>query len=114
CGPCHVRWSAGRVRPDGLEHAGDREVVAGEAPGLDRAAVDVHGGYVEPGEGDHPARHVLVAAADDEHAVHALAATDGLDRVGDDLARDEAALHALGAHRDAVGDGDRLERLGHP
>ena len=34
---------------------------------------------------------------------------DGLDRVGDDLARDEREVHALVAHRDAVGDRDRAE-----
>ena len=32
-----------------------------------------------------------------------------LDRVGDHLAADERRLHALGAHRDAVGDRDRVE-----
>ena len=38
------------------------------------------------------------------------AADDGLDRVGDDLARHERIAHAGRAHRDAVGDGDRVEK----
>jgi hypothetical protein len=32
-----------------------------------------------------------------------------LDRVGDDLAGNQGGFHALGAHGDAVGDGDRVE-----
>ena len=37
------------------------------------------------------------------------AAGDQLDRVGDDLAADQRGLHPCGAHRDAVGDRDRVE-----
>ena len=47
----------------------------------------------------------------DEHAVHPLAADAGLDAVGDHLARDQAVLHALGAHRHAVADRRRAEDL---
>ena len=41
------------------------------------------------------------------------AVADRLDRVRDHLARDERVLHALGAHRDAVADGDGAEDLRH-
>jgi hypothetical protein len=58
-----------------------------------------------------PPGHVLVAAAHDHHAVHPLALHAGLDAVGDHLAADQRVLHALGAHRHAVGDGGRAEDL---
>src|SRR5690606_20303110 len=48
-----------------------------------------------------------------QHAVEALAAAHRLDAVGDHLAGHEAALHALRAHGDAVGDGYGAEHLGH-
>ena len=38
-----------------------------------------------------------------------LPASDEFDGVGDDLAGDQARLHALGAHGDAVVDGDGVE-----
>jgi hypothetical protein len=77
--------------------------------GQDGAAVDEDAGAVEARHGHDAAGHVLVAAADGDEAVEALAADDGLDGVGDDLAGDERVLHALGAHADAVGDGDGVE-----
>ena len=70
-------------------------------------------GTFDARHGHHAARHVLVAAADDEHAVHALAVDGRLDRIGDHLARHERILHALGAHADAVGDGGHAEHLRH-
>jgi hypothetical protein len=79
------------------------------AAGHDAAAIDEDGGAVEAGDGHHAAGHVLVAAADGDEAVEILAGDDGLDGVGDDLAGDQGVLHALGAHGDAVGDGDGVE-----
>ncbi len=101
------------VLAEGLEDAHDVEVAALVAAGLDRAPVDEDRGDVEPREGDHRPRHVLVAAADRKHPVHRLRVADGLDRVRDHLARDEGVLHPLGPHRDPVGDGDRAEHLRH-
>ena len=83
--------------------------VARDAAGQDRAAVNKHRRPVQPRHGDQRAGHVLVATADRDEPVHAFAADDRLDRVGDDLARDQRILHPFGAHRDAVGDGDRVE-----
>ena len=40
------------------------------------------------------AGHVLVATANGHKAVHALAADDGLDGIGDDFAGDERIFHA--------------------
>ena len=58
------------------------------------------------------AGHVLVAAGDADEAVEGVAAGDEFDGVGDDFAGDERGLHALGAHGDAVGDGDGVELHG--
>ena len=41
-----------------------------------------------------------------------VAAGDEFDGVGDDFTGDERGLHALGAHGDAVGDGDGVELHG--
>ena len=53
--------------------------------------------------------HVLVAASDGDQAVHPLPEGHQLDGVGDDLAADQRGFHALGAHGDAVADGDGAE-----
>src|SRR5690606_34767812 len=100
-------------RAYGLEDADDGQVLVRETTRLDRAAVDVDGWQVEPREGDHAARPVLVASAHHQHGVQALTAADRLYRIGDDLAGDQAALHALRAHRDAVRDRDCPEGLRH-
>ena len=75
----------------------------------DRAAVEHEARDVEARERHHAAGNRLVAADEDDEAVEAVAARDQLDRVGDHLAADERRAHALGAHRDAVGDRDRVE-----
>ena len=57
-------------------------------------------------------RHVLVAATNRHKTVHALATDHGFDRVGNDLTRHKRVFHALGAHRNAVGNRDGVEH--HP
>ena len=93
----------------GFEHADDVHLLAAVAAGLDRAAVDEHGGPVEPRHRDQATRHVLVAAADGHQAVERLAAGHGLDRIRDDLARHEGIAHARRTHRYPVGNRDRVE-----
>jgi hypothetical protein len=107
-----VAHLAGAELAHGLEHADDVQVLPLVLAGQDGAAVDVDGRHVGAQHAHHAAGHVLVAAADDEHAVHPLAADAGLDAVGDHLAADQAVLHALGAHGHAVADGGRAEHLG--
>ena len=75
-----LRHLAGGERADRLERRNDGERLAFPLARLDRARVDVDAWNVHPRERDHAARHVLVAAADDEHAVHALAVDRRLDR----------------------------------
>ena len=65
-------------------------------------------GAIQAGEGDHAAGHVLVAA-DGNQAVEAFGRNGGLDGVRDHVSGDEAVTHALGAHGDAVGDGNGAE-----
>ena len=103
----------GGVGADGLEHARDVEGPALVLAGHDRAVVDEDAGQVEAGRGHQHRRHRLVAAGHADEAVEALGEHDGLDRVAADLAADERAAHALVAHRDAVGHGDRAELEGH-
>ena len=101
-------------RADRLERVDDRDVLlgaVGEAhpAGRDRAGVEEDRGEVEARGRHEHAGDRLVAAGEQHRAVEALGLHDDLDRVGDDLARDEREVHALVAHRDAVGDRDGAE-----
>src|SRR5207247_5083073 len=87
----------------------DRDVLALEAAGHDRAAVDHEAGDIHARERHDRAGDGLVAAADTDERVEEMPARDELDGIRDDLARDERGLHALGAHRDAVAHGDGVE-----
>src|SRR5437773_2220395 len=87
----------------------DRDVLALEAAGHDRAAVDHETGDIHPRERHDRARDGLVTAADADQSVEQMPARDEFDGVSDYLARDERGLHALGAHRDAVAHRDRVE-----
>ena len=102
-----------RVLPHRFECADDGQVATFVVTGLDGAAIDEYGRDVQTRHGDHRARHILVAAADGEHTVHALAVAYRLDRIGDHLARHQRIFHAFGAHRDAVRNRDRAEQLRH-
>ncbi len=99
------------MRAHGFKHRHDveRALSGGEAAGQDGAAVNEDGGAVHPRHGHDAGGHVLVAAADGHKAIHALAADDRFDGVGNHLARDERVFHPLGAHRDAVGDRDGVK-----
>src|SRR5579885_2779588 len=104
-----VAQTARGMRAHRLEEVLDRDVAPPEAPGLDRAAVEDHAGDVEPEQRHRRRRDGLVAAHEHDERVEHVAARHELDRVRDHLARDERGLHALGAHRDSVADGDRVE-----
>ena len=99
------------MRADGFEDRHDVEFarIARDAAGQNRAAVNEYRRSIQSRDGDERAGHVFVAAADGHETVHAGAADDGFDGVGDDLARDERIFHAFAAHRDAVRDGDGVE-----
>ena len=105
---------ARHARADALERVDDRDVLLGAVAelhpaGRDRSGVEEDARQIEPRAGHQHPGDRLVAAGEQDRAVEALGHHDGLDRVGDDLARDEREVHALVAHRDAVGDGDGAE-----
>jgi hypothetical protein len=77
----------------------------------DGAAVNVDSGHVGAQHAHQAAGHVLVAATDDDHAIHPLALHAGFYAVGNDFAADQRVLHALGAHGHPVRDGGRAEDL---
>ena len=100
------------IAAHGLEHVLDVHVPAVVLAGHYRAAVHEQARHVQPRQRHHAAGHVLVAPGDGDQAVHPLPEGDQLDGVGDDLAADQRGLHALGAHGDAVADGDGAELEG--
>ena len=104
-----VAHRSGGGGADRFEDVLDRDVAVAEAPRRDRAVVEHEPRQVETRERHHRRRDRLVAADDAHEAVEQVAARDELDRVRDRLARHERRAHALGPHRDAVRDRDRVE-----
>ena len=82
----------GGVLADRLEDLLDRHVLAVEAARVDRAAVEHHAGDVEARERHDGAGIVLSQPLMQTMRVEEVAARDELDRVGDDLAADEAEV----------------------
>ena len=99
----------GQVLAVGFEGRDDVQLAPVEVAGLDGAAVDHNAGSVDAGHGHEHARHVLVATRQRNVGVVILGTHDRLDGIGDDVARDQRRLHALGAHADAVADADGME-----
>ena len=95
----------------GADHG---EVAAAQFAGLDGAAIDEDTWDVHPRHRQHGGGHVFVAAADGQHAIHALTVAGGLDGIGNHFAAHQGVLHPLGAHGDAITDGDGAEELRHP
>ena len=100
---------AGRVRADGFEHVLNRHVFATEVAGHNRAAVENDAGHVETQQRHGRAGNGFVASDQRHDAVEHVAARHQFDGVGDHFAADQRRLHALGAHGDAVADGDGVE-----
>ena len=92
-----------------LEHVHDGDVLALEPARHDRAPVQHQRGQIHARQRHHRPRDGLVAARQRDHAVAHRAQDCQLDRVGDDLARDQRGAHPLAAHRDPVGDHDGVE-----
>ena len=97
------------VLADRLEHVLHGHVLAAEPAGQNAAAVHEDRRHVEAHHRHHQAGQRLVAAGEPDQRVVGMAAHRELGRIRDHLARDQRALHALMAHRDAVGDRDRGE-----
>ena len=88
----------GGALTDGFEDRDDIQLSFGEATGQDCSAVNKDSRTVHANDRHDACRHIFVAAADGYKSVEALTAHDRLDRIGDDLARDERVFHAFGAH----------------
>ena len=100
---------ADRMLADRLEHVDHGHVAVVEAPGQDGAAIHEDRRHVQPDHRHHEPGQRLVAAGEPDQRVIGMAAHGELDRIGDHLARDQRALHALVTHGNAVGHGDRRE-----
>src|SRR5207253_11163361 len=105
----HVVHLSNGMPADRFIDVADGDVFALESAGHDRAAVDHEAGDVHARERHDRAWDGLVAAADANERVEEMPARDQLDGVSDHLARDERCLHTLGAHRDPVAHGDRVD-----
>jgi hypothetical protein len=118
--------AAGLVGADALEDGDEVALFGGGAQvrgqvaggiglcdaGGHRSARDEDGGDVDAQGAHEHAGDDLVAIRDADHAVEAVGAQDGLDAVGDELARRQGELHAGVAHGDAVIDADGVEHEG--
>ena len=96
------------VRAGRFEDVLNRHIVAVEMSGHDRAAVERERGNIQARESHHRAGNGLVAAADGDDCVERVRAHEQFDGIGDHFAGHERAFHAFGAHRDAVGNHDRV------
>jgi hypothetical protein len=105
------QFAAGH-RAHRLEYILHRDVTPLEAARGDRAAVEHQRGQIEPQQRHRGSWNRLVAADERHDGVEKVAAGDQFDRVGDDLPAHQRGFHALGAHRDAVGDRDGVELEG--
>ena len=94
---------------DRLEDRDDIQLPLRQASRLDRAAIHKNRGPIHPGHRHDTSRHVFIASADRHKSIEALTPNNRLDRVGDDLPRDERVFHSGSAHRDAVRDRDGIE-----
>ena len=106
-----IAHAARGVFAHGFKHAHDVEVFALVAARQNGAAIDIDGRHIGAQHAHQATRHVLVAAAYHQHAVHPLALHAGFNAVGNDFAAHQRILHALGAHGHAVGNGGRAEHL---
>ena len=77
--------------------------------GQDRAGVEEHAARSRRAAAISMPGSDLSQAGQQHRAVEALGLHHGLDAVGDHLAGDQREVHALVAHRDAVGHRDRAE-----
>ncbi|WP_184440239.1 hypothetical protein [Mycobacterium sp. AZCC_0083] len=113
-----ARHQPTRTGPDRLEGVDDGDFLLGAVgelgqPRHDRAVVEEDARQIQPCGSHEHAGDRLVAAGEQHRAVEALGLHDGLDAVGDHFAGDQGEVHALVAHRDAVGhrDGAEFQRV---
>ena len=104
-----VRKVSARVRSNGFVNILNRHRMALKFAGRDGTAIKNQSGNIQADQSQDAAGNRFVAADQDDEAVEEIAATDEFDRVGDDFAADQRGAHAVGAHGDAVRNGNRVE-----
>lgn len=97
------------VRLEGRDDIDVGVVLSLGAAGLDGTAVHHQTGPVDTAHGHQHTGHVLVATGDTDVGVVPLAAHDGFDGIGDQIAALQGEPHSLGTHTDAVADTNGVE-----
>ena len=79
------------MRADGFEHGHDIQLasVASNAAGQNGAAIHKDAWAIHTRHGHHAGRHVFIATANGDEAVHTFAADDRLNGISDHLAAHE-------------------------
>ena len=110
-GEFFVTELASGVGPNRLVNGANRHFLVMPVSGHDGATVEQHRRNVQTnGRHREPGKR-LVTGADADNRIEHVATRYQLNRVGDDLARNQRGLHALGAHRDTVRDRDGVQFL---
>src|SRR5208283_337003 len=94
---------------NGFVHILNRDRVALILTGRNGAAIQNESGNIQAGQGHNAAGNGFVAAHQDNKGVEHIPAADEFNRIGNDFAADQRSAHAVGAHGDAVGNGNRIE-----
>ena len=94
---------AGHEAADRLVGIQHRQGLALEPAGQRAAAIDEDRRHVAADHSHHHAGQRLVATAETDQGVIGEAVHHGLDRIGNQLAREQREFHALVVHADAVG-----------
>src|SRR5260370_24748166 len=77
--------------------------------GSDRTAIENESGNVQASERHDAAGNCLVAADENHECIEKISARDKFYRVGNHFTADQGSFHTLGAHGNAVGNGNRVE-----
>ena len=109
-----IAHHAGGMLAHRLEHIHHRHIAAMMMARHDRAAIHEDAGHIQPHHGHHHARQRFVASRQPHHRVIAMAAHGQFNRIGNHITADEAGLHALMAHGNAIRhrDGGEFARAG--
>ena len=97
------------MRANRLVNILNRDRVAFKLPRRDGATVQNKSGNIQPRQRHDSRGDGLVASDQNHERVKQIAARDQFNRIRDDFAADQRSTHALGAHGDAVGDGNGVE-----
>ena len=92
----------GRTLTDSFKDRDNIQLTLSKAAWEYGATVNKYSCAIQTENRHDAAGHIFVAATDRYETVKALAAHNSLNRIRDDLARNEGVFHPLGAHRDTI------------